>query len=137
MSPKAKRPRTAEERDVFLENAQNFLGRVNLVSLGRTLHDANVQISVKTLKKANLHLYSKIACSDQLPLQDGSTFTWEYTEPALLLGELVARPPAYAKMVSDALARYPCSESQRWHLVLAFDEYVPGDRYSLEIHVRS
>jgi hypothetical protein len=124
----SKRQRIEDRR----ETAERLLGRMDMTSLRKILEAADVHYTRAELLRTNLHILSSIAAEDELPLVAGGSFTWKYAEPSLLLSALVDRSPTFAALIDAALDAFPCSAANPWHIALAFDEYIPGDRHSLD-----
>ncbi len=63
-------------------------------------------------------------------LNDGAEFAWEYVDPALLLDRVLHECPRLTEVyrqVADSM--HP---GDLWHMVVAFDEYVPGNKLKLD-----
>ena len=58
----------------------------------------------------------------------GEPVVWELCNPNLLMSDIIADSTHLQGLFADALARHPCTREQPWKLILAWDEYVPGDK---------
>ena len=72
--------------------------------------------------------FNEVARVDRLPCTDGTFFNWEYADPFALLRITLEESPALQQVFIDALRKYPNSPTNPWHVVTAFDEFVPGDK---------
>jgi hypothetical protein len=69
---------------------------------------------------------------ETLDLDGGGEFEWEYCDPALLLCSLVEARPDVQALYSSALATSPPSLDSPWHLAVAWDEFVPGNKLKVD-----
>ena len=63
---------------------------------------------------------------------DGGIFNWELADPAELLRVTLDESPRLQQLYSSALERYPCSDSDPWHMIVAYDEFSAGAQ--LKVH---
>lgn len=71
----------------------------------------------------------------RLPLEDSDgVFTWELCDPARLLQLALAKALPLQKTFHVALQAHRCDVESPWRLVVGFDEYCPGNKFSFEHH---
>ena len=70
------------------------------------------------IQSAVLDLFDTVSVSETIQLTDGSEFTWEYIDPAMLLSETVRRLPSVAATYESAMLKHPPSEARPWHLIV-------------------
>lgn len=123
--------------DPTVQSLQGLLhqGRVSTAGLAAILKKVREQglraTSQSQLKDANLAFFDEVRHVEELQLDDGSPFMWEFAHPARLMSMLVRRCPQLAELYKSAALRHPCSEQQPWHIIIGFDEFVPGSRLKL------
>ena len=81
--------------------------------------------SKREVDEAYHERFNKFRITATFPVKDGSTFDLEYAEPALLLAELIAESPCLSTAYKAALDSSP---NREWDMVVAFDEYTPGNK---------
>ena len=63
------------------------------------------------------------------PLADSDAmFGWILLDPCRLLAESVACSPRLQSVFAKALREHPCSMERQWKMVIAFDEFAPGNK---------
>ena len=72
--------------------------------------------------------FDEVAYSVEVPLKTGGSWTWQLAEPNLLLAKMVNECSALACVYASALHESPPSREAPWHLVVAWDEFAPGDK---------
>jgi len=72
--------------------------------------------------------FNEVARVDRLPCTDGTFVNWEYADPFALLRLTLEESPAFQQVFIDALRKYPNSPTNPWHVVAAFDEFIPGNK---------
>ena len=58
----------------------------------------------------------------------GGTFAWEFAHPGKLLAVLVHERVPFQRMFAAAAAANPPSMQRPWSLILAWDEFAPGNK---------
>lgn len=86
------------------------------------------EVSEKDVLQATLSHFDEIAVREKIQLNDGTTFTWEFCDPNLLLAKMVEGSADLMGLYRDALLKHPCTEASPWSLIVGFDEYVPGNK---------
>ena len=105
------------------------VGGASVAGLGKILRKTNAKrVGRNALLKANKQLLGRCLQSETLELTEGGEFTWEYADYNILLPELVEASDELQELFSVAARTHPCSQDSPWRLVLAMDEYTPGDK---------
>jgi hypothetical protein len=60
------------------------------------------------------------------------TFPWEFVHPSRVVPQMVAESPLLAGVFKRAIARYPPSMEHPWRLVVAWDEFAPGNKLKVD-----
>ncbi len=63
-------------------------------------------------------IFDTVSVSETIQLTDGSEFTREYIDPAMLLSETVRRLPSVAATYESAMLEDPPYEARPWHLIV-------------------
>jgi hypothetical protein len=83
----------------------------------------------RALSEANKEILKRVGTTVDVDLKTGGSFKWELAEPNLLAAEMIACSPALQSLYADALRSHPCSMERPWKMVVALDEYTPGDKH--------
>ncbi len=67
-----------------------------------------------------------------LPLARGGTWKWSFFDPGKLLADLVSRSPALQEAYHSAMHRNPPTPSRPWSLIIAWDEFIPGNKLATD-----
>ncbi len=62
----------------------------------------------------------------------GDTFIWEFVHPNRVVPQMVAESPLLASVFKRAIAEYPPSMEHPWRLVIAWDEFAPGNKLKVD-----
>ena len=127
----SKRQRRSSVLHTLLQ--QGSLSNSGLLQILQTLNKApEVVTDAKRheVRAAFQERFDAIRVVATFPLTSGGTFDLEYAEPALLLSELISESPALSRVYKEALSR----SSETWDLVVAFDEYTPGNKLRVDNH---
>ena len=82
--------------------------------------------SERDIKAALQARFEGMLCTESLPLLDGTTFELEFVDPNLLTARLVAECEQLAAIYSCAFGTGSANET--WRVVVAFDEFIPGNK---------
>ena len=105
-------------------------GGVTLKGLSAIAKKLGEPIGRKTLALANQTLFSKVAVREEIEcVGDRQSFAWDLADPNLLLQELVSASPALQEVVAEAARNHPCSLESPWRVLIAFDEFTPGNKF--------
>ena len=58
----------------------------------------------------------------------GEGFNWDMLDPNRLFATMAAEPGTFRDCVAAAIANHPPSRDQPWSLIVAFDEFAPGNK---------
>jgi hypothetical protein len=122
------------------------VGGVSMQGLRNILGSVGIEGATKKhMEAANAEFFSRVRNSISLPLEKGGEFTWHFADPARALQELVDSSWELQEIYARAAARKPCSQAAPWSMIIAFDEFTPGDMkkaakrsevYGVKLHVR-
>jgi hypothetical protein len=82
--------------------------------------------SMHLLREANAEQFLSVRRIIRLPLTAGGTWDWELADPNRLLQLAVNASPTLQHLFAAAVRRSPPSCRKPWHLVIGFDEFMPG-----------
>ena len=85
-----------------------------------------------TVPPAARYRFDAIRVTEEMPLTDGGSFTWVYTDPCGALEQLVQQAPAVTSAYLQAKRKSPPSVHHPWHLVVAWDEFCPGNKLQVD-----
>jgi hypothetical protein len=106
-----------------------------LASLMATLRGADpscIAWDRAVLGEVNQELFHRIKCSDAVRLLSGVPWSWLYVDPGKLLTVLLSESAALQGLYDEAWARSPATIQAPWSLVVAYDEFVPGNKLSTD-----
>jgi hypothetical protein len=87
----------------------------------------------KLLADIDHAMFDSVAHTVDMPLLTGEgTFTWEFANPCLLVAHLVHSSAHLASVFAEALRRYPCTSASPWSIVVAWDEFCPGNKMRID-----
>lgn len=89
----------------------------------------------KKMADANRSKFEEIRHSVELPLAEGGSWVWHFLDPAKLLASLIAESASLQRLYTQAWRRSPPSPENPWSLVVAYDEFVPGNKLATD-HTR-
>lgn len=84
--------------------------------------------TIYRLRKIEDDLFKRFGTKLVVPTVDEGEFTWEFIDPNKYLVESVHRRARLQALFADAIRNSPPTAETPWHLVIGFDEYVPGKR---------
>jgi hypothetical protein len=82
------------------------------------------------LYDANTAPFDAISVTREVPTKDGPFFSWEFCDPNLLLSDTIARCPKFADAIGRLANEHNPVVDRPWSLVVAFDEFTPGNSTS-------
>jgi hypothetical protein len=106
-----------------------------LAKLLTNLHDEDTSSAEhvrRVLRESNQSSVSEMMRSFELPLLKGGTYTLHFVDPGLLLAALLQDSAALRDLYTAAWNRSPSSPDRPWSLVVAFDEFMPGNKLSTD-----
>ncbi len=86
----------------------------------------------RILGEANQELFHRIKCVDVVRMLSGDPWSWEYIEPSKLLNVLLPESVGLQALYDGAWARSPATPQTPWSLLVAFDEFTPGNKLSTD-----
>ena len=86
----------------------------------------------KILTDANHSKFNEMKCTLSLPRTSGPDINVDFIDPCKLLVALINESPAVAASYAEAYRRSPPSVGNKWHLVVGFDEFVPGNKLAVD-----
>ena len=105
-------------------------GGISLRGLESILRKAGVQGAGKrSIRAANREVLERVLHVETLALTDGGEFLWELAEPNLVIQTMVNESPALQEVYAAAARRFPCDQAHPWRLMLAMDEFTPGNKF--------
>ncbi len=114
---------------------QGGVSMTGLASLMATLRGADPsckQWDRHVLGEANQEMFHRIKCADAVRMLSGEPWSWAYVDPGKLLAVLMSESASLQGFYDDAWARSPASPQAPWSLVVAYDEFVPGNKLSTD-----
>lgn len=108
-------------------------GRVSISGLAEILaRAANVGVvSENQLRAENLETFQRLRKQLKVPLASGESLDFEVMDICKALPEFLARSHALQRVYNDAIARKPPSRDSPWSVVVAFDEFCPGNKLNV------
>ncbi len=108
-------------------------GHVSITGLSSILKhirgsSAEIPVSRTTLSKVNLERFLSLRFVENVPLVDGGEWPWEYADPCKLLEAVVEHKRSLQDLYTRAVAESPPSLESPWSLVVAYDEFSPGNK---------
>ena len=106
-----------------------------LAKLLTNLHDEDTSSAEhlrRALRESNQSSVSEMMRSVELPLLKGGTYAMHFVDPGLLLATLLQDSAALRDLYAAAWTRSPASPEQPWSLVVAFDEFILGNKLSTD-----
>ena len=136
MSAGRKKRRLGVE-DVKLQDILHT-GGVSTVGLARLLKclakadDVPLETFRQRLLSANKDEFRKHEWKVPLQLAGDVQWTWSMLDPATSLSTMCEKSKDLQALYADAWRRAPCSPESPWRLAVAFDEFTPGNKLSLD-----
>jgi hypothetical protein len=84
------------------------------------------------LGQANQELFHRIKCVVELRLVCGAPWSWVYVDPCKLLNVLLTESVGLQALYDGAWARSPSTPQTPWSLLVAFDEFSPGNKLATD-----
>ena len=90
--------------------------------------------SRQQLQRTWLPLVQTTGVVEELPLEDGGAFQWECVSFGQALKHMAQESDTFRQLLAECWALHPCSETQKWSLLLYGDEVVPGNALRPDNH---
>ena len=128
MDRPAKRPRLgASPANAGLQSLLHT-GGVSISGLAKLLsHPGLAVASESKLRTLNLAVFNDVHKVLKVPTASGE-FSWEILDINKLLPALLRQSPALRSLYTSAMDRSPVSADRPWSAIVAFDEFVPGNK---------
>ena len=94
-------------------------------SAGETLSSC---VSNRPLIEANNRSFLEVRRFEQLELEKGGHFAWEFCEPGHLLAIMVAASPRLQDIYAELANARSIDVDNPLSLIVAFDEFTPGNK---------
>jgi hypothetical protein len=118
--------------NVMHQGGVSMTGLAKLLATLQGTDPASVTWNRAVLGQANSEMFHRIKCADELRMLGGDSWTWIYVDPFKLLTILMAESVALQASYEEAWARSPASPQTPWSLLVAFDEFVPGNKLATD-----
>jgi len=122
----------AKLQEILHTGGVSTLGLARLLKRLSDADDVPVEVFRKRLMSANKDEFRKHEWKIQLQLADGEPWTWSLLDPATTLSTLLEKSKDLQAVYADAWRRVRCSPESPWRLVVAFDEFTPGNKLNLD-----
>jgi hypothetical protein len=124
--------RVIGQSGVSLTNLKKLLGTLRHEESSSI--DALTSCGYRALLKANAEGFLEVRCFEELETISGGTFTWELCEPGQLLALMLAASPQLQEIYASVANERAIDMDNPLSLIVAFDEYTPGNKLKLENH---
>jgi hypothetical protein len=121
--------------DLLHKGGVSMAGLASLIATLRGADPSCNQWDRHVLGEANQQLFHSIKCADAVRMLSGVPWSWLYVDPGKLLTLLMSESAALQGLYDEAWARSPATPQAPWSLVVAYDEFVPGNKLSTD-HAR-
>ena len=71
--------------------------------------------------------FDSVVVSDTYELKEAGTFVLESCDPGELVQLILSSGPQLAKVYMKAHSLRPCTRENPWHIIIGFDEFLPGN----------
>jgi hypothetical protein len=107
-------------------------GLASLIATLQGTDTSGTQWDRRGLGQANADLFHRIKCVDLVRMLSGDPWSWEYIEPGKLLNVLLTESVGLQALYDGAWARSPSTPQTPWSLLVAFDEFSPGNKLATD-----
>jgi hypothetical protein len=111
------------------------VSQCSLAAILKTLHEKELleaEVNTQELQRASAKKYSHLLCEEPLRMKNGTTWQWKIADASLLVSEFVSTVPNMSAVWNSAYEKAPFSTESPWHIILAYDEYAPGNKLSVD-----
>ena len=91
-----------------------------------------VKPSKESIQYARYHRAQPIMREIEVETEAGGTWQWPLCQPNILFSTLVAESAPLQQVIEEALRTSPGTRDRPWHLIVGFDEFVPGNKLQLQ-----
>jgi hypothetical protein len=117
--------------DLLHKGGVSMAGLAGVIATLRGADPSCNQWDRHVLGEANQELFHRIKCADAVQMS-GVPWSWLYVDPGKLLTVLLSESAALQCLYDEAWARSPATPQAPWSLVVAYDEFVPGNKLSTD-----
>ena len=128
-----------KRRKVVSANLASSLGKVvdsaglSQRALRRVLGAvADESVSRRQLQHISKDRFEKVKCTMRFPKEGGGEVAFEMSHPASLLALVAEENAIFRTWLQDAWCAKPSSPSNRWRLLIGWDEFVPGNKMAIQ-----
>ena len=135
--PRPKKLRTDVQAAVqVLQSITSTCSHNALTEILSGLRDGGVDLDTvapSMVRRAALARGRSMSIQIDMPLADSDdTFGWVLLDPCQLLTVSVAASPRLQSLLARARREHPCRMDHHWRMVIAFDEYSPGNNFNCD-----
>lgn len=123
MEADRKRSRRLALQDLLHVGGVSVSGLANILS--RVGPDKSC---INLLRDVNLDRFRALHTVLHVTLRDGELFAWEIIDLSKALPAYLAHSAGLRQLYAEAAARSPPTLARPWSAVVAFDEFVPGNK---------
>ena len=88
----------------------------------------DLNVNRMTMRRASDSIAAQLFRSHQIKLQrPDEDFEWKFFDPNRLVAHMVEASPKLSSAFREALAKRACSADSPWHMIVVWDEFVPGN----------
>ena len=126
-----KRRRLDERKSSRRELLQRLFheGSVSNRGLRSILASLELQVSRHEMEEAHGSRLEALKVTASFPLKNGKEFVLTYVDPALYLADLIGHSPSLQALYAAAFRAH---RGQVWRVVVAFDEWAPGNKLKVD-----
>ena len=114
-----------------LQSVINVTSQQSLRAIMQALSDDALSRATATdishARFANMKMVMKLQAGGE-----GAAVDVEVCDPNLMLSRIVSEVPILQRWFAEALKRKPCSREQPWRLLVAWDEFAPGNKLKVD-----
>jgi hypothetical protein len=107
-------------------------GLASVIAILRGNGSSGTEWDRKILGEANQQLFHRIKCVDVVRLLSGDPWSWFYVDPCKLLTVLLTESVGLQGLYDGAWARTPATPQTPWSLLVAYDEFSPGNKLATD-----
>jgi hypothetical protein len=109
------------------------VGGVSHVGLSKVFSTLGVSVGKhgscrrQLLSDVGVEAFDGLCHIANMQLVDGGMFEWAFLHPCLMLAYMVRNSSHLADVYERALAMHPCTMASPWSIIVAWDEFTPGN----------
>jgi hypothetical protein len=110
----------------------SIAGLAKVIAVLRGSGSSGTQWDRIIMGDANSQVFHRIKCVDVVRMVSGEPWSWFYIEPGKLLTAMLTESVGLQALFEGAWARSPATPQTPWSLLVAFDEFVPGNKLATD-----